>query len=154
VNLALGRQARDSAFPIIPVLLPGADPVLGFLSQYTWVDLRSRPDDPVLISILADAIARKAPGVNGQEHIERTVAAICPFRGLLSFRKENAPFFSGRAADTEQLMNTVERDTFVAVVGASGCGNLRWFVPVSCRSCGVVADRFGKSSPSSLVIGR
>ena len=26
-------------FPVIPVLLPGADPVLGFLGQNTWIDL-------------------------------------------------------------------------------------------------------------------
>src|SRR4030095_3925708 len=39
-DLALDRQTRDPAFPVIPVLLPGADPALGFLSLNTWGDLR------------------------------------------------------------------------------------------------------------------
>ena len=122
VNLALDRQVRESTFPVIPVLLPGADPVLGFLSQNTWIDLRGKPDDPVLISILAGAIGGKAPGADARESIQRTVGAICPYRGLLYFREEDAPFFFGRDAAVEQLMTTVQSYNFVAVVGASGCG--------------------------------
>ena len=38
--LALDRQAASATFPVIPVLLPGADPALGFLGLNTWVDLR------------------------------------------------------------------------------------------------------------------
>ena len=37
--LALDRQARDPAFGVIPVILPDADPALGFLSLNTWVVL-------------------------------------------------------------------------------------------------------------------
>jgi len=44
VNMALERQAREREFPVIPVLLPGADPILGFVSQNTWIDLRAKPD--------------------------------------------------------------------------------------------------------------
>ena len=40
-GLALERQALDPNFPVIPVLLPGADPALGLLSLNTWVDLRA-----------------------------------------------------------------------------------------------------------------
>src|SRR5262245_16941278 len=43
VNMALERQAREIQFPVIPLLLPGADPVLGFLGQNTWIDLRATP---------------------------------------------------------------------------------------------------------------
>ena len=35
-NLALERQAREPGFAVIPVLLPGADPVLGFLGQHPF----------------------------------------------------------------------------------------------------------------------
>src|SRR5262245_39164902 len=42
VNMALERQAREREFPVIPVLLPGADPILGFVSQNTWIDLRAK----------------------------------------------------------------------------------------------------------------
>jgi hypothetical protein len=45
VNMALERQAREREFPVTPVLLlPGADPILGFLSQNTSIDLRAKPD--------------------------------------------------------------------------------------------------------------
>ncbi len=121
-NMALQRQAREPAFPVIPVLMPGADPVLGFLGQNTWVDLRGRPDDPALIAILAGAISGKAPGPDARESIRLTLGAICPYRGLLYFREEDAPFLFGREAAVEQLMNAVENQNFVAVVGASGSG--------------------------------
>jgi hypothetical protein len=46
---ALDRQARleqeGQRFPVIPVLLPGADPSAGFLFVNTWVDLRGSPTD-------------------------------------------------------------------------------------------------------------
>src|SRR4051794_14945347 len=42
--LALDRQA-SSDIPLIPVLLPGSDPPLGFLSLNTWVDLRPGLDE-------------------------------------------------------------------------------------------------------------
>jgi hypothetical protein len=48
--LALDRQTRDEGFPVIPVLLPGADPPLGFLSLGTWVDLRDGVDDEGLLA--------------------------------------------------------------------------------------------------------
>src|SRR5262245_56016131 len=44
LHLALDRQAA-SGIPVLPVLLPGSDPPLGFLSLNTWVDLRGPLDD-------------------------------------------------------------------------------------------------------------
>lgn len=61
-DVALDRQSRDPTLPVIPVLLPGADPVLGFLRQNTWVDLRERLDDPIRLAILAGAIRGESPG--------------------------------------------------------------------------------------------
>jgi WD40 repeat protein len=122
VNLALERQSTDPSFPVIPVLLPGANPVLGFLRQNTWVDLRNRPDDPGLLEIIALAICRKPPGAALQERINATLAAICPYRGLLYFREEDEPFFCGRETSVEQVIAAVKRNSFTAVVGASGCG--------------------------------
>ena len=37
-DLALDRQGREPGFPVIPVLLTGTDPGLGFLRLNTWVD--------------------------------------------------------------------------------------------------------------------
>lgn len=42
---ALDRQTREARFPVIPVLLPGGEPALEFLSLNTWIDLRAGVDD-------------------------------------------------------------------------------------------------------------
>ena len=124
--LALERQVaaerQGQVFPVIPVLLPGAEPPLGFLSQQTWVDFRARVDDPVLLHALVSAIHGKPPGPDAQEIVRTTLATICPYRGLLYFREEDAPFFFGREAAIAQLTSAVQQHHLVAVVGASGSG--------------------------------
>lgn len=119
--LALDNQARRPAFPVIPVLLPGADPALGFLSLNTWVDLRQGSDEMAL-AILAAAIQGQPPGPDLQRRTATALASICPYRGLRFFREEDAAFFFGRDAFIERLANAVEQHALVAVVGASGSG--------------------------------
>ena len=124
--LALERQVaaerRGQTFPVVPILLPGAEPPLGFLRQNTWVDFRARVDDPVLIKTLVGAIQGQPPGPDAQGTVHETLATICPYRGLLYFREEDAPFFFGRAEAITQLVQAVEWHSLVAVVGASGSG--------------------------------
>lgn len=124
--LALERQVsaerRGQSFPVIPVLLPGAEPPLGFLSQHTWVDLRARVDDPVLLTTLIKAVHGEPPGPDARATVHETRATICPYRGLLYFREEDAPFFFGRKEAITQLVHAVEKNSLVAVVGASGSG--------------------------------
>ena len=60
-DLALERQAIDPTFPLIPVLLPGADPALGFLSLNTWVDLRNGLSDPLAMEVLTAAVRGGMP---------------------------------------------------------------------------------------------
>lgn len=124
--LALERQIaaerRGQTFPVIPVLLPGAEPPLGFLSQQSWVDFRPRVDDPVLLNTLVNAIHGKPPGPDALEAVRNTLATLCPYRGLLYFREEDAPFFFGREAAIAQLTSAVQQHSLVAVVGASGSG--------------------------------
>jgi formylglycine-generating enzyme required for sulfatase activity len=125
-DLALERQVSvergGQHFPVILVLLPGAEPPLGFLSQQTWVDLRTRADDPVLLHTLVKAVHGEPPGPDAQAKVRETLATICPYRGLLYFREEDASFFFGRAEAITQLVGAVERHNLVAVVGASGSG--------------------------------
>jgi len=124
--LALERQVaaerQGQRFPVIPVLLPGAEPPLGFLSQHTWVDLRVRVDDPVLLTTLVRAVHGEPPGPDVQDTVRETRSKICPYRGLLYFREEDAPFFFGRAEDIAKLVQKVNQHRLVAVVGASGSG--------------------------------
>lgn len=47
---------------------------------------------------------------------------ICPYMGLRAFGTDDAPFFFGRAALTQQLIEAVREQSFLAVVGASGSG--------------------------------
>jgi energy-coupling factor transporter ATP-binding protein EcfA2 len=120
-DLALDLQGKKPNLPVIPVLLPGSEPPLGFLGQLNWVDLRTRTHD-LGIEMLAKAARGEAPGPDLQERSNAIRASICPYRGLLHFREEDAPFFFGREAAIDKLTNTVQRQPFVAVVGASGSG--------------------------------
>jgi hypothetical protein len=45
-----------------------------------------------------------------------------PFRGLESFRPEDAPYFFGREALTRKLVQRLNEHNFLAVLGASGSG--------------------------------
>ena len=55
-NFALQRKVREPEFRVIPVLLPHADPALGFLGQYTWIDLRTKVLDEAQLRKLVAAI--------------------------------------------------------------------------------------------------
>ena len=46
----------------------------------------------------------------------------CPYRGLFAFHEEDADFFFGREAFTQQLVAAVQERGLVAVVGSSGSG--------------------------------
>jgi hypothetical protein len=121
VDVALDLQARSPNLPVIPVLLPGCEPPLGFLRQLTWVDLRTQTFDRG-ITILAKAARGEPPGPEIQKDSDFVRASICPYRGLLHFREEDAQFFFGREAAIDKLVDSVQRRPFVAVVGASGSG--------------------------------
>jgi hypothetical protein len=135
--LALSRQVRQPDFPVIPVLLPGADPALGFLKQNTWVDLRQRPDDPLSLEILQAAVRGEPPGPDLKERVQATLATVCPYRGLRPFREEDAPFFFGREACIARLTQAVCCQALVAVGGGPpAAASPRWPGPVSCPACG------------------
>ena len=117
---ALDRQAREEqgerAFPVIPVLLPDADPTSGFLFLNTWVDLRRDLTDPEAL----DALIRAVQGDTATQADGRV--GLCPYRGLQVFHEEHAGFFFGREIFAEQLRETAQRTSLVAVVGPSGSG--------------------------------
>ena len=144
-QLALDRQATEPTFPVIPVLLPGADPPLGFLRLNTWVDLREGPDSRHL-DLLAAAVRGVSPVelVVAESHGAR--ASVCPYRGLLPFREEDSAFFRGRAAAVEELLETVRGRPLIALVGASGSGKS------SVVRAGLVPALRSESSPTWDVV--
>ena len=64
IQRALNRQARDPAFRVIPVLLPGSDieVIDGFLELRTWVDFRSGMTDEKGMHLLLAGIKGTRPG--------------------------------------------------------------------------------------------
>ena len=94
---ALDRQVREDkqgrAFPVIPVLLEGADLTPGFLFANTWIDLRSGLDNVVAAEALnafERAIKSNGPAPIREglaEQAAERAATICPYRGLKIFRR-------------------------------------------------------------------
>lgn len=121
-TFALDRQAKHPDFPVIPVLLPGADPVRSFLSQNTWIDLRAGVAQPLLIDVLQQAVRGEPPGPEFQARLTEALTQISPYKGLAFFREEDEPFFFGRQPAIDTLAETVRTRHFVAVVGSSGSG--------------------------------
>ena len=121
LGFALDRQTREEQaardFPVIPVLLPGADPTPGFLFLNTWTDLRTGLTDP-------EALDRLARAVDGGEEADADggATAVCPYRGLHAFQEEHATLFCGREAFAEAVAEAVIARDFVAVIGSSGSG--------------------------------
>ncbi len=121
-NFALDRQAREAGFPVIPVLLPGAEPPLGFLQQNTWVDFRSGLTDNWSLRILAAAVRREPPDAVLHERQREILSTLCPYKGLQFFREEDAEFFFGRDSAIVLLHKSVQARPFVFLVGPSGSG--------------------------------
>ena len=119
---ALERQNREPGFPVIPLLLPEANPSLDFLSQNMWVDFRGGIEEPMALSILLAAIRREALEPMLQQRLQETINTICPYRGLHFFREQDAAFFFGRDAAINELQDKLRSHSFVALVGASGAG--------------------------------
>ena len=138
VDVALDLQSKSVNFPVIPVLLPGCEPPLGFLRQLTWVDLRTQPLDQG-IAILIKGVRGEPPGQDLQKRLDAVRASICPYRGLLYFREEDAPFFFGREAVIDKLLKAAQRQPFVAMVGASGSGKSSVVRAGWCPGCGAIA---------------
>src|SRR4051812_33381295 len=122
IQLALDRQAEAERagrpFPVIPVLLPKVeDPPGGFLRLQTWVDLRADLADPTQLHLLLAGIRGQAPA-DGTTLRE----AICPYRGLLPFREEDAGLFFGREDAIDTLLGKLREHSLVTLVGRSGSG--------------------------------
>jgi hypothetical protein len=135
MRAAIDRRVSGSEggrrFRVIPVLLPGGDrpersSLPTFLATTTWVEFRDSLEDPNAFHRLICGIRGVEPGPGpGQAIYEGQ----CPYRGLRVFDVEDAPFFFGREALVQWLLNAVRPATegqpvnrFLAIVGASGSG--------------------------------
>ncbi len=61
-----------------------------------------------------------------QENFDNNITGenyyICPYKGLEYFTVDDAQYFYGREKLTDELLNHIREDNFMAVVGASGSG--------------------------------
>lgn len=124
-KLATDRMAKDRAFRVFLVLLPGlpepfdTSSLPSFLSIRTWVDLRKGIEDARSFQSLINAI--KGVPLGPEAPIERRDDT-CPYRGLQTFDEEHAEYFFGRDGDIQRLIEKLKATRFLAVVGPSGSG--------------------------------
>lgn len=125
MSFALDRQVREEKdgypFPVIPVLLAGADLTPCFLFLNTWIDLRGGLDSVAAAEQLV-AFERAITAVAASGTSTERAGALCPYRALEVFREEHAAFFAGRTAFSRQLLDLTLKRDLVALVGPSGSG--------------------------------
>ena len=131
VQVAIDKRARDEAFHVIPVLLPGTERPrrgdvahLEFLINASWVEFLKTLDDEEAFQNLVWGITGKPPEPDGKYE-----EGVCPYRGLEAFRPEDARFFFGRDHLTGWLISALRREVraaqgvrFLGVLGPSGSG--------------------------------
>jgi len=132
IQVAIDMRARDEAFPVIPLLLPGAERPrrgdvahLDFLINASWVEFLTTLDDERAFRSLVWGIT----GINPRESDATRYEGVCPYRGLEAFRPDDAKFFFGRENLTGWLTSSLRRDVraaqgvrFLGVLGPSGSG--------------------------------
>ena len=117
MRAAIDRRVHDSdsgrRFRVIPVLLPGAkraerSSLPTFLAATTWVEFPDSLDDPTAFHRLVCGIRGIEPGPDlGQALYEGQ----CPYRGLRVFDVDDAPFFFGREALVQWVLNELRPAT-------------------------------------------
>ena len=113
-ELAIFRQSRDPAFPVVPVLLPGTpDPPFTFLQVLTWTDfshVAKVSDAPLELERLLSAV--RGGTISG----EAVRDAFCPYVGSMHFGKRTRRFSLAAAALTirrAQLANWSARSASI-----------------------------------------
>ncbi len=136
MRVAIDRRVkdRDSAYRVVPVLLPGAvrgpsSQLPDFLTAATWVEFGATLDDEDALHRLECGIRGVAPGRGPGA---APVVGECPYPGLTAFEEQDAALFFGRDAEVGWLLDKLKPRgdpagpqlgrRFLAVVGASGSG--------------------------------
>jgi hypothetical protein len=132
IQVAIDKRVRESAFHVIPVLLPGAERPrrgdvahLEFLINASWIEFVKTLDDQAAFDKLLWGITGRKP----EDPAAGRYEGACPYRGLEAFQPEDAPCFFGREALTGWLVSALRREVrvaqgvrFLGVLGPSGSG--------------------------------
>ncbi|HEX4964201.1 MAG TPA: TIR domain-containing protein [Thermoanaerobaculia bacterium] len=121
-------SGKGERFRVIPVLLPRStrgEPsrLPPFLRNTGWVEFRETLDDEKVLHRLISGIRGVQPGPGPGEAVAEGAQ---PYRGLQVFDVDDAPFFFGREALTEWLLDKLRPvpngSRFLAIFGPSGSG--------------------------------
>lgn len=113
------EESQGKKFPVIPVLLDGADPeiISGFLALNTWVDLRRGVGDAQAVNSFIRAFQQPS-----HSHPREAPSFLCPYLGLNAFREEDSSLFFGRKDISRKLFAHVLKQNLLVVIGRSGSG--------------------------------
>lgn len=124
----LNRAENQSGFPVAAWITQLQLALAGKMSLHVWLS-----GTQGVIDIFPE-----------QQTVKPSEIGVCPYRGLQAFSEDDAEFFYGREALTQQLLQAVQQDACLAVVGASGSGKS------SVVQAGLIAQlRQGKRIPGS-----
>jgi len=147
VCAALMRQVdaerRGATFPVIPVLLHANAAPLGFLAQNTWIELTAWTEDE-LLAILVKAARGEPPGPDLLHAMEQAKAAVCPYRGLLYFREEDARCSTAAKRPLPNCWTPSTATPWWRWWATRAVASRRWCVPGCCRRCARAANRRGR----------
>lgn len=100
-----------------------------WVTNYTLVDFLNQdcqtfPQRPIFANSGEAINLTRRFEVSISESVQQWEQAICPYKGLAYFdcKEEDAKYFYGREALTDQLLEKVRLGNFLAVLGASGSG--------------------------------
>jgi WD40 repeat protein len=110
-------------------LLQGLEPnrdVDGFVTNYKLADFinkeMSAESQRPIFHNSGNAIILTDKMLGRQRHVDANLVGRCPYKALEYFTQEDAVFFYGRTALTDELIDRVRTQNFIAVLGASGSG--------------------------------
>jgi energy-coupling factor transporter ATP-binding protein EcfA2 len=123
-------ESLDSPYSVFTqALLSGLDPqrtetgVVTNHSLTSWVNaqLRGELQQPLFESSGSEIILTRSTRFSAPT-VARSASDVCPYRGLEFFDEAHAEYFFGRKELTDQLIDKLRTNRFLAVAGASGSG--------------------------------
>jgi WD40 repeat protein/energy-coupling factor transporter ATP-binding protein EcfA2 len=123
------EQLRGEHGILTAALLQGLEPdrdVDGFVTNYKLADFinkeMSAESQRPIFQNSGNAIILTDKMLGRQRQVDANLVGKCPYKALEYFTQEDAVFFYGRTALTDELIDKVRTQNFIAVLGASGSG--------------------------------